>query len=328
METRGPIPTGAAEAQPLTAANRFLKERRRELAQGDSRLSPADAYAAALSEWRDSTTLVAYKQRLSMEQRAAREAWKKLHAAAIGGGGAGTSGSTAPPPCSPLPAHTPEHKHFARTALVEYIIACGGREEQLDGWTIREKRGRDPKDPPHRYYKPPACASTGSAICKNRAEVARHLGLKPVSSSAAQQISRRVKLQHAQYQYQRTGQPAIAPAVQTVPATAGPAPLNGNDVFSAERLLEQRWLPGQARPQYLVRWLGYGPQDDTWEPEHNILEPRLLEDFARRQREAEESSEVDEADIEVLDVLTFDVGAAEEEPLPADVLTVDSWPMR
>mgnify|MGYP000559914508 CR=1 FL=1 len=57
------------------------------------------------------------------------------------------------------------------------------------------------------------------------------------------------------------------------------AALDGKDVYEAERLLAKRWSRGARRPQYLVRWVGYGPEDDTWEPEENILNERLISEL-------------------------------------------------
>ena len=35
--------------------------------------------------------------------------------------------------------------------------------------------------------------------------------------------------------------------------------------------------------EYLVKWRGFGPKHNTWEPEENILDPRLLEEFNGKQ---------------------------------------------
>ena len=34
--------------------------------------------------------------------------------------------------------------------------------------------------------------------------------------------------------------------------------------------------------EYLVKWKGWGPKYSTWEPEENILDVRLIEQFDKR----------------------------------------------
>ena len=55
--------------------------------------------------------------------------------------------------------------------------------------------------------------------------------------------------------------------------------IDNKTVYNAEKLLERRALNGQV--QYLVKWAGYPLSDATWEPETNILDPRLLANFSQ-----------------------------------------------
>ena len=56
-------------------------------------------------------------------------------------------------------------------------------------------------------------------------------------------------------------------------AVPPPGPLhNGN--FLVERLMDRRRRYG--RLQYLVRWKGYGPEHDSWEPERNVRHLHIL----------------------------------------------------
>ena len=48
--------------------------------------------------------------------------------------------------------------------------------------------------------------------------------------------------------------------------------IEGEVEFEVDRILDHRDRPlrkGQAH-QYLVKWLGYGPEHNTWEPEQNL----------------------------------------------------------
>lgn len=58
----------------------------------------------------------------------------------------------------------------------------------------------------------------------------------------------------------------------------------GDRVFAAERILRKRIRRGN--PEYLVKWKGWSTKHNTWEPEENILDGRLLEAFERRERDA------------------------------------------
>jgi hypothetical protein len=65
------------------------------------------------------------------------------------------------------------------------------------------------------------------------------------------------------------------------PALTHPPPVNEDENrFKVDKLLDKRtrrYGRGQ-RVEYLVRWLGYGPEDDTWEPVAHI-DSDLLADF-------------------------------------------------
>jgi hypothetical protein len=51
------------------------------------------------------------------------------------------------------------------------------------------------------------------------------------------------------------------------------------NVFEVEAILAMRKMKGQER-QYLIRWKGYTPEWDTWEPIENLDGcQKLLDDF-------------------------------------------------
>nr|XP_057938800.1 E3 SUMO-protein ligase CBX4-like [Doryrhamphus excisus] len=59
-------------------------------------------------------------------------------------------------------------------------------------------------------------------------------------------------------------------------------PAAGEQVFAVESIEKKRSRKG--RLEYLVKWRGWSPKYNTWEPEENILDPRLLDAFEERER--------------------------------------------
>jgi len=57
----------------------------------------------------------------------------------------------------------------------------------------------------------------------------------------------------------------------------------GEMVFAAEKISKKRLRKGKV--EYLVKWQGWGPKYNTWEPEENILDPRLIEQFNDKQEQ-------------------------------------------
>jgi hypothetical protein len=56
-----------------------------------------------------------------------------------------------------------------------------------------------------------------------------------------------------------------------------PVELDGELEYYVEAVLQHQGKPG-AR-QYLIRWQGYGPEHDTWEPEHNVEDVAVVHDY-------------------------------------------------
>ena len=56
----------------------------------------------------------------------------------------------------------------------------------------------------------------------------------------------------------------------------------GEQVFAAEAITKKRVRKGKT--EYFVKWKGWSPKHSTWEPEENILDPRLIQQFTQRKR--------------------------------------------
>lgn len=68
-----------------------------------------------------------------------------------------------------------------------------------------------------------------------------------------------------------TGEPSNGTTVDSPDSYSDP------DVYNAEKILKSRKRNGQL--QYLVKWANYPRSDSTWEPQENILDQRLLDQF-------------------------------------------------
>ncbi|XP_031565285.1 polycomb group protein Pc-like [Actinia tenebrosa] len=57
-----------------------------------------------------------------------------------------------------------------------------------------------------------------------------------------------------------------------------------NGIYAAETILKQRTKDGKV--WYLMKWKGYSPRFNTWEPEENVLDDRLLKAYRKRVAES------------------------------------------
>ncbi|XP_022905401.1 polycomb group protein Pc [Onthophagus taurus] len=58
--------------------------------------------------------------------------------------------------------------------------------------------------------------------------------------------------------------------------------LHDDRVYAAEKIIKKRTRKGVV--EYYVKWKGWGPKHNTWEPEENILDVRLIDLYERSQR--------------------------------------------
>ena len=62
----------------------------------------------------------------------------------------------------------------------------------------------------------------------------------------------------------------------------------GEQVFAVEAITKKR-KNKKGKTEYLVKWKGYSPKYSTWEPEENILDPRLIQQFLMKEKEMKEA---------------------------------------
>ena len=56
--------------------------------------------------------------------------------------------------------------------------------------------------------------------------------------------------------------------------------MDGEQEYEVEEILAHRLQRGKLKQEFLIKWLGYGPEHNTWEPEGNVVHaPEKLADY-------------------------------------------------
>ncbi|RWS21523.1 uncharacterized protein B4U80_04727, partial [Leptotrombidium deliense] len=61
-----------------------------------------------------------------------------------------------------------------------------------------------------------------------------------------------------------------------------------NEVFCVENIVKERVRSGKV--EFLVKWSGYSSDDNTWEPEENILDKTLVKTFRKQNSKVKNKS--------------------------------------
>ncbi|XP_031329940.1 chromobox protein homolog 1-like isoform X2 [Photinus pyralis] len=92
-----------------------------------------------------------------------------------------------------------------------------------------------------------------------------------------------------------------------------------NEEYTVERIIDKRVNPFTRSIEYLLKWKGYSDRDNTWEPEHNLDCPGLVEEFEVSRRRKHEfqyltitSSGCETPDVSKKKVIGFDRGLKPE----------------
>lgn len=56
--------------------------------------------------------------------------------------------------------------------------------------------------------------------------------------------------------------------------------IGSNNVYQAERILDHKKIKGKRH--FLIKWSGWDSTNNTWEPEKNILDKRLIEHYFKK----------------------------------------------
>lgn len=63
------------------------------------------------------------------------------------------------------------------------------------------------------------------------------------------------------------------------PKAANKASSDEEEDYVVERVIGKRFRRGQ--PEYLIKWQGYGDEDNTWEPQSNLNCPELIAEYEK-----------------------------------------------
>eukprot|EP00036_Acanthoecidae_sp_10tr_P009183 CAMPEP_0182918662 /NCGR_PEP_ID=MMETSP0105_2-20130417/2235_1 /TAXON_ID=81532 ORGANISM="Acanthoeca-like sp., Strain 10tr" /NCGR_SAMPLE_ID=MMETSP0105_2 /ASSEMBLY_ACC=CAM_ASM_000205 /LENGTH=590 /DNA_ID=CAMNT_0025055777 /DNA_START=477 /DNA_END=2249 /DNA_ORIENTATION=+ len=189
----------------------------------------------------------------------ARAAASNSSARVANGGGAAAGAASAARPANPVkpvaPPEQPRPKHKAPP--------CAGSEDDVPGL---RKRVRESEVDRSRKSRSPA--PTPSAV---KATAKRRRTEPTVATTAQRPLQRR-----------RT------PPTPPVRVEAAPLVVGDPNVFVVEAIVGTQMHKG--RREYLVKWEGYGHQDNTWEPEENLMNNTILREWKRRKGLLEDTS--------------------------------------
>eukprot|EP01116_Phalansterium_solitarium_P007184 TRINITY_DN19703_c0_g1_i1.p1 TRINITY_DN19703_c0_g1~~TRINITY_DN19703_c0_g1_i1.p1 ORF type:complete len:174 (-),score=35.63 TRINITY_DN19703_c0_g1_i1:65-586(-) len=118
-------------------------------------------------------------------------------------------------------------------------------------------------------------ASTSSASVESPAKT----DLKPASP---RRTPRRTERAATPTRTRTTPTKRSSPAAKrATPAKKSPARKKAQTVFQVDRILNHRLTP-EGSVEYLIRWQGFGPSDDSWEPAANVLSQVLIAEYENR----------------------------------------------